>query len=93
MKYVEGLSSEEIGRVLDCSAAAVDSLLNYETVKYFGNEEFEAGRYDKALQSYERAAVATASSLSMLNVGQGVIIAVGVTWVMRGRDDATATWC
>ena len=64
------------------NARAIDTLLNYETVKYFGNEEFEAGRYDKALQSYERAAVATASSLSMLNVGQGVIIAVGVTWVM-----------
>jgi len=61
---------------------AIDSLLNYETVKYFGNEEHEAGRYDKALASYERAAVKSRTSLSLLNIGQAVLIALGVTSVM-----------
>ncbi|MFV3074732.1 ABCB family ABC transporter ATP-binding protein/permease [Niveispirillum fermenti] len=64
------------------SAKAIDTLLNYETVKYFGNERFEAERYDTALRVYENAAVRTQSSLSLLNVGQGVIIAVGVVTVM-----------
>jgi ABC-type transport system involved in Fe-S cluster assembly fused permease/ATPase subunit len=64
------------------SAKAIDSLLNYETVKYFGNEGFEASRYDKALRAYEDAAVRTQSSLSLLNVGQGIIIAAGVVSVM-----------
>src|SRR5688572_10468315 len=48
---------------------AVDSLLNYETVKYFGNEEFEARRYDKSLRKYEDAAVRFESSLGLLNIG------------------------
>ncbi|WP_119680097.1 ABCB family ABC transporter ATP-binding protein/permease [Indioceanicola profundi] len=64
------------------NAKAIDTLLNYETVKYFGNERFEAERYDKALHAYENAAVRTQSSLSLLNVGQGFIIAVGVVVVM-----------
>jgi ABC-type transport system involved in Fe-S cluster assembly fused permease/ATPase subunit len=58
---------------------AIDSLLNYETVKYFGNEEFEARRYDDSLQRWERAAVRSQTSLSVLNVGQAAIIAVAVT--------------
>ena len=49
---------------------AIDSLLNYETVKYFGNEEFEARRYDESLQRCERAAVKSQTSLSVLNIGQ-----------------------
>ncbi|HSD97974.1 MAG TPA: ABC transporter ATP-binding protein/permease [Sulfuricaulis sp.] len=61
---------------------AIDSLLNYETVKYFGNEGFEAGRYDETLQSWERAAVRNQTSLSLLNIGQGAVIAVGVTILM-----------
>jgi len=61
---------------------AVDSLLNYETVKYFGNEEYEARRYDESLLRWERAALKSQSSLSALNVGQSAIIAVGVTLVM-----------
>ena len=64
------------------NAKAIDSLLNYETVKYFGNEEHEARRYDAALALYERAAVKSQTSLSALNVGQGAIIAVGLTAVM-----------
>ena len=61
---------------------AIDSLLNYETVKYFSNEEHEAGRYDQALAGYERAAVKSRTSLSLLNIGQAIVIAVGVTAVM-----------
>ncbi len=61
---------------------AIDSLLNYETVKYFGNEEFEARRYDENLQKYERAAVKSQTSLSGLNTGQSSIIALGVSFIM-----------
>jgi ATP-binding cassette, subfamily B, heavy metal transporter len=61
---------------------AIDSLLNYETVKYFGNEEHEARRYDTALSFYEKAAVRSQTSLSLLNIGQAAIISVGLTVVM-----------
>src|SRR6187397_2878580 len=61
---------------------AIDSLLNYETVKYFGNEEWEAQRYDESLQNWEKAAVRSQTSLSALNIGQSVIIAVAVTLIM-----------
>src|ERR1700694_4799758 len=64
------------------NARAIDSLLNYETVKYFGNEEFEARRYDENLQSYEAAAVKNEASLGLLNIGQSLIIAVAVTALM-----------
>jgi ABC-type transport system involved in Fe-S cluster assembly fused permease/ATPase subunit len=61
---------------------AIDSLLNYETVKYFGNEEFEARRYDENLQKYESAAVQNEASLGILNIGQSLVIAVAVTALM-----------
>jgi ATP-binding cassette subfamily B protein len=61
---------------------AIDSLLNYETVKYFGNEGYEARRYDETLQAWEKAAIRNQTSLSILNVGQGFIIAAGVTVLM-----------
>lgn len=61
---------------------AVDSLLNYETVKYFTNEAHEARRFDEALSRYERAAVKSQVSLAALNLGQGAIIAVGLIGVM-----------
>lgn len=61
---------------------AIDSLLNYETVKYFSNEEYEAARYDRGLQSYEDAAVRSQSSLSLLNTGQSLIIATAVTLIL-----------
>jgi ABC-type transport system involved in Fe-S cluster assembly fused permease/ATPase subunit len=61
---------------------AIDSLLNYETVKYFGNEEFEAGRYDESLTRYESAATTSEASLGLLNIGQSLIIAVAVTALM-----------
>jgi ATP-binding cassette subfamily B protein len=57
---------------------AIDSLLNYETVKYFNNEAFEAGRYDENLERYRRAALASQRTLSMLNAGQQCIIATGL---------------
>jgi ATP-binding cassette, subfamily B, heavy metal transporter len=66
----------------EANTKAVDSLLNYETVKYFGNEEHEARRFDQALARYERAAVKNQVSLSILNIGQGLIIAVGLVGVM-----------
>lgn len=61
---------------------AIDSLLNYETVKYFSNEEFETRRYDESLQVWEKAAVRNQTSLAALNAGQSFIIAVGVTILM-----------
>jgi len=61
---------------------AIDSLLNYETVKYFGNEEFEARRYDENLRSYESAATKSEASLGLLNIGQSLIIAIAVTALM-----------
>ncbi|MHB1099901.1 MAG: ABCB family ABC transporter ATP-binding protein/permease [Burkholderiales bacterium] len=61
---------------------AIDSLLNYETVKYFSNEAFEAGRYDENLESWENAAVRNQTSLAWLNAGQSAIIAVGITILM-----------
>lgn len=61
---------------------AIDSLLNYETVKYFGNEEHEAKRFDRALRRYENAAVKSKTTLSLVNIGQGFIISIGLTLVM-----------
>ncbi|GGY44178.1 ABC transporter ATP-binding protein/permease [Pseudoduganella sp. SL102] len=61
---------------------AIDSLLNYETVKYFGNEEYEAKRYDEGLKHYEAAAVRSQTSLSFLNTGQSAIIATAVTLIL-----------
>src|SRR5437667_68870 len=61
---------------------AIDSLLNYETVKYFNNEEYEALRYDESMQRWETAAVRSQTSLSLLNIGQSAIIAVAVTLIM-----------
>jgi len=74
----------------EAHAKAIDSLLNYETVKYFGNEEHEAKRFDVALERYERAAVKSQVTLSLLNVGQGAIIAAGtiVIMIMAGHGVA-----
>ena len=64
------------------NSLAFDSLINYETVKYFGNERLELDRYDDNLRDWEHWAVKSQSSMSMLNFGQGAIIALGVTGVM-----------
>jgi ATP-binding cassette subfamily B protein len=74
---------------------AIDSLLNYETVKYFNNEKFEAQRYDENLKMYESAAVKNEASLGALNIGQSFIIAIAVTVLMilaaQGVVGATLT--
>jgi len=61
---------------------AIDSLINYETVKYFGNEQYELARYNESLAEWEDAAVKSQTSLSALNIGQAAIIAIGVTSIM-----------
>ena len=66
----------------ESNTKALDSLLNYETVKYFGNETHEADRFDKAQARYETAAVKSQVTLNMLNIGQAVIIAAGLTVIM-----------
>jgi len=66
----------------EANTKAVDSLLNFETVKYFGNEAHEARRFDLALADYQKAAVRTRTSLSMLNSGQVAIVSVGMTAMM-----------
>jgi ATP-binding cassette subfamily B protein len=66
---------------------AIDSLLNYETVKYFGNEEYEARRYDQNLQRYETAAVKNETSLGLLNSVQSVVIALAVSLLMWRAAD------
>ncbi len=66
----------------DANTKAVDSLLNFETVKYFNNEEMEARRFDRSMERYEEAATKTWTSLGWLNFGQGVIFGVGMAIVM-----------
>ena len=66
----------------EANTRAIDSLLNYETVKYFGNEQYEAERFDRSLARYETAAVISKSSLALLNIGQAAIIGIGLTIVM-----------
>ncbi|MBY0370329.1 ABC transporter ATP-binding protein/permease [bacterium] len=79
----------------EANTKAVDSLLNYETVKYFGNEELEFRRFDAALEGYERAAVISQGTLSLLNIGQGFIIGIGLVLIMwlaaQGVADGTLT--
>jgi ATP-binding cassette subfamily B protein len=66
----------------DAHSKAIDSLLNYETVKYFGNEKMEAGRYDRAMERYEGASIQIWTSLAWLNIGQAVIFNTGMTICM-----------
>ncbi|MFO1128532.1 MAG: ABC transporter ATP-binding protein/permease [Rhodospirillales bacterium] len=74
----------------EAHAKAIDSLLNFETVKYFGNEAHEGRRFDQALRAYETAAVKSKMTLSLLNIGQGVIIAVGLIVLMLMAGKAVA---
>ena len=71
----------------EANAKAIDSLLNYETVKYFGNEAHEARRFDVGRRRYEIAAIRSSRTLSLLNIGQGSIIAVGLAAVMVMAGD------
>lgn len=66
----------------ESNTKAIDSLLNYETVKYFGNEDHEAKRYDVGLRAYEKASISSKKSLSLLNLTQGFIIASGLVTLM-----------
>jgi ATP-binding cassette, subfamily B, heavy metal transporter len=66
----------------EANTKAIDSLLNYETVKYFGAEEREAARYDRSMERYERASVKTYTSLALLNTGQAAIFTAGLTVTM-----------
>ena len=66
----------------EANGQAFDSLINYETVKYFGNEQLELERFDNTLFKWEESAVKSQSSMSLLNFGQGAIIAIGVTIIM-----------
>jgi ABC-type transport system involved in Fe-S cluster assembly fused permease/ATPase subunit len=77
----------------EAHAKAVDSLLNYETVKYFGNEAHEARRFDASMARYERAAIRTYSSLGWLNSGQAVIFTVGtvICMLLAARDVVAGT--
>ena len=85
----------------DANTKAVDSLLNYETVKYFGAEERETARYDRSMERYERASTQTYTSLAVLNSGQAVIFTIGMTVVMvlagaghhRGARPRSAASC
>jgi ATP-binding cassette subfamily B protein len=76
----------------EANSKAVDAMLNFETVKYFANEEYEARRYDVSLQAYERAAVKSDTSLAALNLGQATIITTGLVTIMilAGRGVAAA---
>ncbi len=79
----------------EANSQAFDSLINYETVKYFGNEKLELHRFDETLSNWEENAVKSQTSMSLLNFGQGGIIAVGVTFIMifaaKGVVDGTMT--
>ena len=84
VRRANALDSEAYGR-------AIDSLLNYETVKYFGNERYEAARYDSSLAEWERVALQSQRSLGLLNAAQAGTIAVGVTlMVLRAANGVVA---
>ena len=75
----------------NASTKAIDSLLNFETVKYFNSEKIEADSFDNAMKSYEDSAVKARASLSVVNIGQGAIIAIGLFLIMgmAGEDIAS----
>ncbi|MFZ1108908.1 MAG: ABC transporter ATP-binding protein/permease [Rhodomicrobium sp.] len=73
---------EYIEADMDATTKSVDSLLNYETVKYFGNERWEAARFDRSMERYERATIRTYSSLAWLNAGQAFIFTAGMVLAM-----------
>src|SRR5438874_1393298 len=91
IKYVRRMNDADT----EANAKAIDSLLNYETVKYFGNEMHEARRYDVGRRRYETAAIRSSRTLSLLNIGQGAIISAGLAAVMlmagRGVVEGTMT--
>ena len=75
----------------EANSRAVDGLINYETVKYFNNEDYEVKRYNDTLEKWEESAVKSTSSMALLNFGQGAIIAIGVTLVMISAAKGVAS--
>ncbi|CAN9466655.1 unnamed protein product [Alternaria alternata] len=73
------------------ATVAVDSMINYEAVKYFNNEKYEVGRYDKALKDYEKASIKVATSLAFLNSGQNIIFSSALTAMMYLAANGVAT--
>lgn len=73
------------------NSKAIDALLNFETVKYFGNEKYEVARYDRNLASWEESAIKNQTSLNLLNAGQGAIIAIGVALLMGMAANGVVT--
>ncbi len=88
-----GIRREMNSSDTDANTKAIDSLLNFETVKYFGNEQMEADRFDVSMERYEKAATRTWTSLGWLNFGQGAIFGLGTTIVMvlSAREVAAGT--
>jgi ABC-type transport system involved in Fe-S cluster assembly fused permease/ATPase subunit len=88
-----GIRREMNSSDTDANTKAIDSLLNFETVKYFGNEQMEADRFDVSMERYEKAATRTWTSLGWLNFGQGAIFGLGTTIVMvlSAREVAAST--
>lgn len=90
-----GIRREMNRRDEQANASSIDSLLNFETVRYFGNEAYETERFDRRLARYETAAVKSQVSLAFLNTGQGVIVSVGLVIVMAmaayGVNDGSMT--
>lgn len=78
LKYRRQMNAKDT----EANTKAIDSLLNFETVKYFGNESHESERFDQAMRGYENAAVRSLTSLSLVNIGQGGIIAAGLVLLM-----------
>ncbi len=83
IKFVRSMNDADT----EANAKAIDSLLNYETVKYFGNEDHEARRFDIGRRRYEEAAIRSSRTLSVLNIGQGAIISAGLVAVMIMAGD------
>ena len=78
LKYRRAMNQKDS----EAHTKAIDSLLNFETVKYFGNENHEEKRFEDSLKGYERMAIKSEISLAFLNIGQGTIIAIGITIAM-----------
>jgi len=78
MKFRRAMNAQDT----EANSRAIDSLLNFETVKYFGNEEHEARRYDLSMARYEKASIKTWISLAILNAGQAFFFAIGLTIAM-----------
>eukprot|EP00752_Nemacystus_decipiens_P000823 g823.t1 len=87
LKYRRAMNTKDS----EANTKAIDSLLNYETVKYFGAEAHEAARFDRSMRDYEWAAVKSITSLSVVNIGQGAIVSIGLVVIMLMAADGVAS--